>query len=532
MSEGFAPASTLETAVDDPMVGRQLGPNLVLAKMASGGMAEIFLATQKGSLGVSRLVVVKRILPSLAESEQFRSMFYDEARIAAQLEHPNIIRVEDFGEDPSDGSLYMVMEYVEGVPLLDSLKRAAKAKQPVDVRWAATVVAQAAEGLHHAHELTRNDGSESSLGLVHRDVSPHNILVTPNGIVKVFDFGIAKAMDRVTQTAAGVIKGKFAYMSPEQARGYAVDRRSDVFSLGIVLWETLTLKRLFSRGNDLDTYRALLEAQVPRATQLRSDVFPELDDVLAYALAREPDGRFATARAFGQAVTHAISRHGGLISNALVGEPIRQHFGDQLAARKKLAARRMTMPPQGPPGKSTNPGLRRIEDIQIPGIGLVPTATPPPRAPSPSGPEAVIGPGGLIEPFMSGRVSSEQVVTRPSSGERPAVASTMPGYMSARSGPSGPDDESTAMVRGPSIERGHGQGGAGPGAGSAGSPADRGVIIEQGQHAEADEITKPPMPLPTLPKPAPAGLTKTQKIVAAVVVSLLVAGVVAAMLSN
>ena len=295
MSEGFAPASTLETAVDDPMVGRQLGPNTVLAKMASGGMAEIFLATQKGSLGVSRLVVVKRILPSLAESEQFRSMFYDEARIAAQLEHPNIIRVEDFGEDPSDGSLYMVMEYVEGVPLLDSLKRAAKAKQPVDVRWAATVVAQAAEGLHHAHELTRADGSESSLGLVHRDVSPHNILVTPNGIVKVFDFGIAKAMDRVTQTAAGVIKGKFAYMSPEQCRGRPIDRRSDIFSLGIVLYEMTTGRRLFRGATDKDVVRQIVLGKPPAPSRLVPDYPPALEHIVLRALARERDERYASA---------------------------------------------------------------------------------------------------------------------------------------------------------------------------------------------------------------------------------------------
>jgi len=507
VTEGFVPAGALETALDDPMVGRTLGHNTILAKLAAGGMAEIFLATQRGALGVARLVVVKRILPSLAENDEFRSMFHDEARIAAQLEHPNIIRVEDFGEDPQDHSLYMVMEYVEGVPVIDRLKVAAKAKQPVDVRWAATVITQAAEGLHFAHELERADGSGVNLGLVHRDISPHNILVTPNGIVKVFDFGIAKAMDRMTQTAAGVVKGKFAYMSPEQARGGAIDRRSDVFSLAIVLWEMLTLKRLFARGNDLDTYRALLETKVPRASELRADVFPELDNVIAYALAREPEGRFATARAFGQAVNHAIGRHGGVISNAQVGEPIRQHFGDQLAARKRLAARKLTMPP-AQALKQTSNSLRRIDEIQVPGMGA-----PPARTPTSSGPEAVVGPGGLVAPFTPGPVSKEQVVQVlqvPPGGGAPVMPSGLMGFsgqmpvQSAGSDPFGAVP--TAMVRPPMDKR-------------------ESAVIPGDEHAEADAPTRA-----NRKAARPAGgsqLTRAQKIAAVVIFALLAAGVVA-----
>jgi serine/threonine-protein kinase len=437
VAESIEPsAQLLNDATDDPMVGRMLGPNTVLAKVATGGMAEIYLAAQQGPLGLNRLVVVKRILTNLADSDQFRTMFYDEARIAAQLEHPNIIRVEDFGEDPTDQSLYMVMEYVEGVPLLDVLRRTAKLKIGTDQRWAATVVAQAAEGLHHAHELARNDGS-GSLGLVHRDVSPHNLLITPNGIVKVFDFGIAKALDRQTQTAAGVIKGKFAYMSPEQARAQPVDRRSDVFSLAIVLWETLTLKRLFSRGNDLDTYRALLESPIPRVSEIRPDVYPELDEVVAYALARPPSDRFSTSRAFGQAITHAISRHGGLISNSQVGEVVQTHFGEALAARKRLAAQRRSIPPGAGMRAS---GLRRVDEIRIPGSGQRAAVA------GPSTPEDVAVHQGRMPPVASAD-SGAMISAEFAEGSKEAEISAALTRVAARSqGRARPDEKTAPQV--------------------------------------------------------------------------------------
>jgi len=239
------PSSTEETVVTGPdqsllLLGNQsgnqrLGRFELLMEISHGGMATLYLARMSGPQSFEKLVAVKRIHDHLAKERQFVEMFFDEARIAARIEHPNVASIFDLGE--MDGIFYLAMEYVHGENLKDVIRESIR--QHIAIPWTiiVTIVAEAARGLHAAHELKNSEGR--LLGVVHRDVSPQNIVVSYDGHVKVIDFGVAYAAERVTHTEEGSVKGKLAYMSPEQVAGEPVDRRSDIFSLGIVLHEAL-----------------------------------------------------------------------------------------------------------------------------------------------------------------------------------------------------------------------------------------------------------------------------------------------------
>ncbi len=222
-------------------------------------MAEIWLGRLTGPFGFERVVVCKRIFPHLARRAEFVSMFVDEARIASGIQHSNVVQVQELVQE--DGELFLVMEYLAGESLGSLLRRLASRGERLDPALAAHVVAEACAGLHAAHELTDEQGFPRDL--VHRDISPQNIFITYSGQVKLLDFGIAKAADRMTQTEAGQVKGKFAYMSPEQCQGKALDRRSDVFSMGIVLWEALSGAR-FARQSELLTFQAICDEPTPQ----------------------------------------------------------------------------------------------------------------------------------------------------------------------------------------------------------------------------------------------------------------------------
>jgi len=210
---------------------RKLGRYDILERLATGGMAEIFLACERGMHGLERLVVVKKILPHLAVQDAFVQMFVHEARIVARISHPNVVQIHDLAEQ--DGEVFICMEYVPGSTLRHLTDAAEQARTNIPVDVALGIITQACRGLHTAHEL--KDASGRLEGLVHRDISPHNLMVTNEGHVKLLDFGIAKATESSEQTATGSLKGKFCYMSPEQVKQNQLDRRSDVFSLGIVL---------------------------------------------------------------------------------------------------------------------------------------------------------------------------------------------------------------------------------------------------------------------------------------------------------
>lgn len=273
-------------------MNKQFGRYRLIGAMASGGMARLFLAQMGGADGFRRTVVLKRVLPQFARSREFIRMFINEAQLAARLDHPNIVRIYEFGEIESQ--YFISMEYLPGEDLSHTLRRCRKLNLPVPVPIVVAVGQAVAEALDCAHALS--DEAGKPLGLVHRDVNPSNVIVTFHGITKLADFGIAKATQRSeVGTRAGVFKGKFAYASPEQVAGEELDARTDIFALGILMWELLALKRLFKRKNDAATIGAVCKAAVPPLSRLRSDVPPELDAIIAKTLSKRREERFQTA---------------------------------------------------------------------------------------------------------------------------------------------------------------------------------------------------------------------------------------------
>ncbi len=295
----------------------------ILAKLAVGGMAEIFLARGASVAGVERYCVLKRILRDRASDAQFVQMFVDEARLAAQLQHPNIASVYDVGM--LGDSYFFTMEYVHGETVRSLLERAQELARPVPLACALTIIAGAASGLHHAHERHSNDGRP--LGIVHRDVTPSNLMVSFEGNIKLVDFGVAKADDREVETQSGTVKGKISYLSPEQCRGERVDRRSDLFSLGIVMWEMLTGRRLYRRDSDFATLTAIVNEPPPPPSSRRSEVPRAVDDIVLRLLAKSVADRFQTADQVVEAIENASMRAGTILSISAVGRLVRDLFG-------------------------------------------------------------------------------------------------------------------------------------------------------------------------------------------------------------
>ena len=254
-------------------------------------MAELFLARTKGPNGFEKVVALKRILPKYTERQRYISLFCDEARLAASLNHANIVQVYDIGLD--SGNYFFAMEYLHGQDLRSVLHRAWREGEKVPLRFAVQIATQVAAALHYAHEMKRPDGS--LVDIVHRDVSPSNIIVTYDGAVKLLDFGVAKAATRTVKTRTGTLKGKISYMSPEQAKGAPVDRRSDIFSLGIVLWEMVTTSRLFRGENDLATLQLIINVPPKKPSEARPDCPPELERIILKALSQDITQRYQTA---------------------------------------------------------------------------------------------------------------------------------------------------------------------------------------------------------------------------------------------
>lgn len=296
----------------------------LFATLGRGGMADVYLAVARGPSGFNKLVVIKRMRSGLADDDSFKKMFMDEARLAARLNHPNIVHTYDVGEE--GGVSFIAMEYLEGQPLNRVIKESQGSGRPLDQCVCARIVSEAAAGLHFAHELADYDGTP--LGIVHRDVSPHNIFVTYEGQVKVVDFGIAKAALSSTQTEVGVLKGKVAYMSPEQAVSAPVDRRSDVFALGIVLWEMLTQQRLMTGETAASTLHRLLSAPIPHVGSVRSDVHPDLDRIVSRALDKDPDRRYRTAQEMRDALDSFIAAQQMVVRQDEIGRLVTSMFGD------------------------------------------------------------------------------------------------------------------------------------------------------------------------------------------------------------
>jgi serine/threonine protein kinase len=304
--------------------GEHLGKYQVLRAIGVGGMAELYLARARGIQGFEKLVALKRILPELARDQDFIDMFLDEARLAATLSHPNVVHVYDIGA--GDDGYFFAMEYLHGEDVSSLLKTAAKKKRPLGLGHALAIVTEAAAGLHHAHEAKGERGEP--LSIVHRDVSLTNVIVTYDGTVKVLDFGIAKAMSRRSKTVTGHIKGKVAYLSPEQCLGEELDRRSDVFALGIVLFELTTGTRLFSRMDDFAIMHRIVSGEIDAPSQRREGYPAELERIVQRALARDRDARYPSARAL-QLDLEAFARDQKLdLSGIALAELMRDLFGE------------------------------------------------------------------------------------------------------------------------------------------------------------------------------------------------------------
>lgn len=267
------------------------GKYYLTEKIATGGMAELYRAKRIGVAGFEKLLVIKKILPHLSLHEEFVSMFINEAKIAAQLTHTNIAQIFDLGK--IEDSYYIAMEYVWGKDLKAVLKKGKEKKLPVSMEHALQIVGKACAALDYAHKKKDLKGHE--LNLIHRDVSPQNIIVAYEGDVKIVDFGIAKAASKTSDTRTGVLKGKIAYMSPEQAWGRPIDRRSDIFSLGIVLYELLTGEMLFKGDTDLNTLEKVRDAKVIPPTRINKEIPKEIENILLKALAKEPQERYQSA---------------------------------------------------------------------------------------------------------------------------------------------------------------------------------------------------------------------------------------------
>jgi serine/threonine protein kinase len=315
------PDNRVVTKVDE--VGSTANRYRLLARLAVGGMAEIFLARGASVAGLERYCVLKRILRTRESDAQFVRMFLDEARLAAQLQHPNIAQVYDIGM--LGDSYFFTMEYVHGETVQSLMRRAFELHRPVPLACVLTIIASAAAGLHHAHDRLANDGRP--LGIVHRDISPSNVMVSYEGNIKIVDFGVAKAAGRLVETKSGMVKGKIGYLSPEQCRGAPVDRRSDLFSLGVVAWEMLTGARLYRRPNDFENMTAIVEEPAPVPSSRRGDIPPEIDEVVLRLLAKSATDRFQTASEVVEAIEHTAMRAGMILSTSAVARLIRELFG-------------------------------------------------------------------------------------------------------------------------------------------------------------------------------------------------------------
>jgi serine/threonine-protein kinase len=360
----------------DVGAGHVLGRYELLMPIASGGMATVWAARMKGTRGFQKIVAVKTMLPSVSDDPLFEQMFLDEATLASSIRHPNVAEILDLGEE--NGVLFLVMEWVDGEPL-SVLMKAAYKRGGVPIPIGIRIAMEVCEGLHAAHEL--RDEAGTLLGVVHRDVSPQNILVTFDGVVKIVDFGVAKAAGRAgTQTTAGQIKGKAAYMSPEQARGGNVDRRTDLFAVGILLYQLTTGKHPFRADNEVATlYNICADDPVTPPSEHVAGYPQSLEGVVMSALAKVADDRYATASELHRAL-EAVSKELGAARDEDVGKLMRGLLGDRQGKRheslksalrvadNRAAGIRASRPP-GEMDRLSHSGFTPVSNVSHPGLG-------------------------------------------------------------------------------------------------------------------------------------------------------------------
>jgi len=336
----------------------------VLAKkIARGGMAEIYLGKHVGEDGFQRLCAIKRILPHYAQDQEFIQMFRDEAHICKRLQHANIVRVEGFEE--VEGSYAIIMEFVDGADLRTLLHSVEQAKKRMPVQMASYIVSEAARGLHYAHTKV-DEITQQPLGIVHRDISPQNILVSFEGEVKVTDFGIADAESKLTETRPGIVKGKYSYMSPEQIAAKPVDARTDVFALSIVLWEMLAMRRLFQGENEVDTIQRVKNCKIEQdLRQLCPEVDEELDQIVRRGLAKDPRKRYKTAADFEKDLRRYMSRKHPDFTPEDLGDFLKKNMESRRNESAADIKKTLTETNLRPGRSKTSTGRRRAVDLAL-----------------------------------------------------------------------------------------------------------------------------------------------------------------------
>jgi serine/threonine protein kinase len=382
----------------DPAVGRQRVERYeLLGEIASGGMATVYLARLTGMGGFQRFVAMKRLHPHLAGEKEFVEMFLDEARIAARIHHPNVVPILEVGA--SQVGYFLVMEYIEGDTLARLLARAASTGKKLPVSIALRIAIDMLSGLNAAHDL--HDDLNQPVNLVHRDVSPQNVLVGQDGIARITDFGVARAASRLTATRVGQLKGKIAYMAPEQAAGSEeLDRRADVFSSGIVIWEALAQKRLFKAENEAATLSRVITEPVPLLFQIAPQVSKEVSGVVMRSLDRDRDKRFPSCAAFADALEAAAALKDKVATPRELAAYVNEVMGQEIAQQRDNV--RAWLAHSEPTGSA-------VHDLPS---GIIPSS---------SVSAAAMSIPGFVEASRSGLSGSLSIVQQPKRSRAPLV---------------------------------------------------------------------------------------------------------------
>jgi hypothetical protein len=443
--------------IEDPV---RVGRYRLCYELGSGGMATVYLARVEGPGGFARPVAIKRIHPHLARRRDLVAMFLDEARIISAIHHPNVCATFDFGE--ADGSYYLAMEYLVGESLALLQRRVARDPALLaSARWHrvfAKIIADAGEGLHAAHELKDERGRP--LQVIHRDVSPQNVFVTYDGVAKVVDFGVAFASDRITRTVTGGIKGKIGYFAPEQIARQPCDRRVDVWALGIVLWEGLTGRRLFTSRSEVDTLLAVQHKEIRPPSALVPSIAPELDTITLRALRRDPEVRYPSARAMSRDLVAYLGTTGALIDNVEVGELVQQVCADRRDVRGEVVASVMEDRPRTL-STARSPAVATVlqrplaehahEATEV--REVLPSVPPPADAPEPApGPAPAPGPGPTTERASPGGEAGLVGLVRLALVLLAAVAVVSLGVLALRQAPTSGTLPTLAPAEGPPAE--------------------------------------------------------------------------------
>ena len=358
--------------------GTRFGKYTLLNRLAVGGMAEIFLARQEGLEGFEKTICIKRIRPHLSSQDNFLRMFLNEAKLAAQLNHPSIVQIYDLGR--INESFFIAMEHIPGRDMSRIIPKAEGAKIPFPMIYALRIASSVCEGLYYAH--TKTDAYGNPLHIVHRDITPENIIVTWDGTVKIVDFGIAKANTQIEQTQAGEIKGKLSYMSPEQAMGKSLDHRSDIFALGAVIYEWVTGYRLFTGENEMAILKSIIDGKIYPPSYFKEDIPEEVERILMRALEKDRDRRYQTAWEMQFDIDTYLASCSFTPSNIHLSNFLKQIFDDEIEREKEMLMR--FQPDEDDLAMSAgDEEILELEDVGGTALpGKAEGAVSPPRVPS------------------------------------------------------------------------------------------------------------------------------------------------------